>query len=230
MPSVMPVIETALDAVLFDFDGVILESVDIKTDAFRALFADEAGHLDAIIALHRRHAGLNRLIKFEMIYRDILGRSLAPERKAWLAAKFRDLVLERVVACPTVPGAIELIVRLAGRLPLAIVSGTPQTELLEIVQRRGIQHYFDSVCGGPRRKPDIIAGLLAEHAWRPERVLMLGDALEDLAAARAHNLLFVGRVVPGDANPFPSGTPVVNDLHGVENAVAEISAAAGTAA
>jgi phosphoglycolate phosphatase-like HAD superfamily hydrolase len=230
MPSVMPAIETALDAVLFDFDGVILESVDIKTDAFRALFAEETDHLDAIIALHRRHAGLNRLIKFEMIHRDILGRPLAPERKVHLAAKFQDLVLERVVACPMVPGASEFITRLAGRTPLAIVSGTPQAELQEIVQRRGMRQYFDSVCGGPRRKPEIVAGLLGERAWRPQRVLMLGDALEDLAAARAHNLLFVGRLLPSGANSFPSGTPVINDLHGVENAVAAILAAAGTAA
>src|SRR5215470_1085887 len=207
MPSAMPAIETALDAVLFDFDGIVVESVDIKTEAFRILFADEPDHLDAIIALHRRHAGLNRLIKFEMIHSDILRRPLAPERKARLAARFQELVLERVVACSMVPGANELITRLAGRKPLAIVSGTPQAELEEIVQRRGIGRYFDSVCGGPRRKPDIVAGLLAARAWRPQRVLMLGDALEDLAAARTHALLFVGRLLPGDANPFPSGTP-----------------------
>src|SRR5271166_1937444 len=105
MQSTLPDIEAHLDAIIFDFDGVIVESTDIKTEAFRSLFADWSEKLEAIVDLHQRHAGIDRLVKFEVIYREILCLPLTAERKAALAARFAELVVERVVACPLVPGA-----------------------------------------------------------------------------------------------------------------------------
>src|SRR5690606_22889470 len=42
-------------AVIFDFDGVILESVKVKTDAFKELFSDYPEHLEAIVAYHENN-------------------------------------------------------------------------------------------------------------------------------------------------------------------------------
>jgi beta-phosphoglucomutase-like phosphatase (HAD superfamily) len=49
-----------LRAIVFDFDGVILESADIKTNAFRALFASYPEHVDQIVDFHLRNAGVSR--------------------------------------------------------------------------------------------------------------------------------------------------------------------------
>jgi HAD superfamily hydrolase (TIGR01549 family) len=223
MPLLLPGIEVILDAILFDFDGVIVESLDIKTEAFRALFSGEADNLDAIVSLHRRHAGINRLVKFEMIYREILRRPLGADRKAALAARFKELVVERVIDCPMVAGACELLKSLNGLLPLAVVSGTPEEELQEIVRRRGLSRHFIAVRGAPTSKAEIVAGLLSSASWQPQRVLMIGDAIEDLAAARAHDLRFIGRLPPGQGDPFPLGTAVVSDLREIERILMAMS-------
>jgi beta-phosphoglucomutase-like phosphatase (HAD superfamily) len=56
-------------AVLFDFDGVIVESVYVKTEAFRELFAGESEYLSEILAFHLANGGMSRYTKFEIIYR-----------------------------------------------------------------------------------------------------------------------------------------------------------------
>ena len=125
MPNSWPDVNDGLDAILFDFDGVLVESVDIKSTVFCALFADWPDHRDAILSLHERHGGLSRLVKFDMIYRDILKVPLSDDRRADLARRFAGLVLEQVVACPMVAGAEAVLRALAPRLPLEVVSGTP---------------------------------------------------------------------------------------------------------
>ena len=65
MPNGARGIDVKLDALLFDFDGVILESADIKTDAFRELFADQPAHVEEIVALHQRYGGVSRHVTLE---------------------------------------------------------------------------------------------------------------------------------------------------------------------
>lgn len=212
MPSAWPAIETELDAVVFDFDGVILESAEVKTEAFRALFAAHPAEIDAIMDLHRRHGGVSRFVKFEMIYRDILRRPLRLERKAELARRFEELIVERVLACPMVAGARETLDALRGRVAMAVVSGTPDGELETIIARRGLSSYFVEIHGGSREKRDIIGDMTMARRWRRERMVMVGDAMTDHEAARANGIAFIGRVARGADNPFPRDTVVITDL------------------
>jgi len=212
MPSDSPGISSALDAVLFDFDGVLIESVDIKSAVFCELFSDHPEHVPAIAALHEAHGGISRYVKFDMIYRDILCRPLAPDERAELGRRFADKVVEQTVACPMVAGAREALDALLGRLPMAVVSGTPDAELKYIVERRGLAGYFVEVGGSPRSKAEIIADMAKRRGWRRERMVLVGDATTDRDAADACGLSFIGRVPFGRRNPFPPGTCVIADL------------------
>ena len=229
MPSDLRAIEAALDAVIFDFDGVILESVDVKTEAFRALFADHPGEIEAILALHERHGGVSRYVKFDMIYRDILRQPLAPADRDALGRRFAALALERVLACAMVPGAREVLDGLRGRVAMAVVSGTPDDELAVIVARRGLAPYFAEIHGGSRPKRDVIGNMMRAKGWRPDRTIMLGDAMTDHDAAIANDIKFVGRVADGKPDPFPSGTVTIADLMGFAPGAARVLALPMTA-
>jgi beta-phosphoglucomutase-like phosphatase (HAD superfamily) len=221
LPSDFRAVEAALDAVIFDFDGVIIESVAVKDDVFRALFGEHPAHIDAIMDLHRRHGGVSRYVKFEMIYRDILRAPLAPADKAELSRRFEELALERVMAAPMVAGARDVLDGLNGRVPMAVVSGTPDAELSVIVERRGLARYFIEVHGGSRDKRDVIDRMVRQRGWRRDRMAMVGDAMTDCTAARANRVPFVGRVAVGTENPFPPGTITMEDLRGFAAAVVQ---------
>lgn len=199
-------------ALLLDFDGVVVESVDVKTNAFRQLFAHEPEHLPRIIELHLRQGGISRFTKFDVIYRDILRRALSPSDRETLGRRFADLVVDGVLACPPVPGAVEFLAEWSVRLPLFLVSGTPEEELRYIVDRRGLARYFTEVHGSPRSKVDVARTILARHGWSPDALLMIGDAVTDHAAAAELGLPFVGRLPPDARSPFPPGATLVPDL------------------
>lgn len=213
-------------AIVFDFDGTIVESVDTKTEAFRTLFAAYPAQLDRILAVHLQNGGLSRFEKFAMIYRDVLGR--APESGEFdeLGRRFAALVRDAVVRCPFVSGAREFLEQWSTRLSLVVVSGTPEDELRGIVEERQLERFFVEVHGSPRGKSGIVADVLARHRWSPMQVLLVGDAESDRLAADATGLRFIGRVRPGDANPFPPGVTTLPDLNRLAACLAATSVSA----
>ena len=199
-------------ALIFDFDGTIVESVDTKTQAFRTLFADSSQHLPRIVSLHLEHGGRSRFEKFAMIYRDILQRDPAEGEFDELGRRFEALVCDAVVACEFVPGAEAFLDEFCQLVPLIVISGTPHAELAHILERRGLASKFDEVHGSPPGKEDLVAQLLTRRCWAPTEVLFVGDAMSDWEAAHTAGVPFVGRIAGRDATVFPNGTVTVRDL------------------
>lgn len=205
---------TDWQAIIFDFDGVVAESGEIKTQAFAELYRPHGENIvSEVVKYHTQHGGLSRYNKFRYFQQHLLNRPpLTPEEENELDRRFSELVVEAVVAAEAVPGANELIRQQARKIPLFVASGTPEVELKVIVERRGLAPYFKQIRGAPTLKKTLIAEILSDHALRPDSVLMIGDAMADYDGALANGIAFLGRVRPGDENPFPPGTQIVPDL------------------
>lgn len=204
-------------AIIFDFDGVVVESGKIKTQAFAELYRPYGEDIvAAVVQFHTQNGGMSRYRKFRHFQEHFLLKPpLTEAEEKQLDIRFSELVVEAVIAAEAVPGAVELLRQQAGRIPLFVASGTPETELKVIVERRGLTPYFTEVRGAPALKKTIIAEILSAHALSPESVLMIGDAMADLEGAQANNTAFLGRVFPGDPNPFPAHVKIVPDLRGL---------------
>ena len=202
-----------LAALVFDFDGVLAESMAIKGTAFHRLYQPFGARVaEAAVAHHVAHAGLSRRQKIRDFHRVHLGGEPTANELDTLCQRFSELVEDAVVACAAVPGAEGVLETFHRRLALFVLSGTPSAELARIVARRGLDRYFTEVIGTPPEKPVSIRRLLREHGWRPRQVLFIGDGATDWLAARETGVRFLGRVRDGEANPFPPGTPVISDL------------------
>jgi phosphoglycolate phosphatase-like HAD superfamily hydrolase len=182
-----------LRAIAFDFDGVILESADIKTAAFMALYADFPENLSAIREYHVSNAGISRYVKFEYIQTKILGLPYTDKDRALRSAEFERLTHEQILRCPEVEGASALLLGLKGRTIRIVASGTPQDELRQIVAERGMGAWFDEVWGTPLTKPEILRDVLARHELAPGSVLMVGDAMNDYQSAQETGVRFLAR-------------------------------------
>ena len=146
------------------------------------------------------------------MHRDFLGIDLTDTELGELAGRYSRLVVDEVVACPEVPGASAFLDAHAGHIPLFVVTGTPESEILDIIERRGMGHWFTAVRGSPPRKPPIIRELLAAHGLSAERCAFIGDAIYDWESAQETGLHFVGRVPDDEKSPFPPGTVELPDL------------------
>lgn len=204
-------------AIIFDFDGVVVESGKIKTQAFAELYRPYgADVVAAVVQFHTHNGGMSRYRKFRHFQEHFLNQPpLTEAEEKQLDIRFSELVVEAVIAAEAVPGAIELIRQQSQKIPLFVASGTPEVELKVIVERRGLTPYFTAVRGAPALKKTIIAEILSAHNLKPETVLMIGDAMADLEGAQANNTAFLGRVFPGDPNPFPAHIEIVPDLRGL---------------
>jgi phosphoglycolate phosphatase-like HAD superfamily hydrolase len=190
--------------IALDFDGVVVESVDLKNRAFGELFRDsDPEHVEAVIAFQTANVGLSRFEKFPLIYEQILGRPMPAGESERLDRRLTQLVYEGVANCPFVPGARELIEHASRTVPVYIASATPEDEVRGLVEERGLAPFVRAVYGSPTRKAVNLVRIAAEAAADPEAVLFVGDSGSDWEAAGAAGVRFVGRVAPGDASPFP---------------------------
>ena len=192
---------SSVHAIVFDFDGVLAESVEVKTRAYALLFDDEEEEaVSQLIDYHIKNGGVSRFEKIRVFYKDILQRPLSDKRFQELVLRFSKLVVDEVVAAPWVEGAREFLSQHEKQYNFFIVSGTPEDELNEIVHRRGMGHYFDSVRGSPKDKITLLGEIMEEYNLRPEKMVFVGDAETDWNAAKKLGLPFLWRCV-SNQNP-----------------------------
>lgn len=202
--------------VILDFDGTLVESVNVKDGAFAALFADRPDRLDEIMAYHLANNAVIRFEKFRHITEDILGEPYTPEEERRLCGEFSRLVRDGVVAAPEVPGATELLDALAGR-PVYLLSVSPVEELAGILEERGIAGRFRGVYAHPWSKADAIRDILRREGVPASEAVLVGDSPEDLASAREAGAAFLGR---DSGKRLPAHeVPVFEDMYGVAEAL-----------
>ena len=98
------------DAIVFDFDGTLVDSNEIKTEAFGMLYESEGeAVVQQVKAYHRAHEGLSRFVKFRHWEEDLLGRPYTQLEEKRLSAEYSKLVMEEVVQAPFIPGAREFL-------------------------------------------------------------------------------------------------------------------------
>lgn len=184
-----------IKGIFFDFDGVIVESTEIKTKAFARLFAPEGREIAGkVIEYHLRNAGVSRYEKFKFIYKEILRRPLSEEELQALCYTFGRFVKDDVVSAPYVKGALEFIKKHARERKLFIVSATPQEEIVEITEKKGIKQFFTAICGSPKKKSDAVRDILNGEKIEAPKALYVGDALSDFLAAQDNGVRFIARV------------------------------------
>ncbi|NWO55582.1 HAD family hydrolase [Chromohalobacter israelensis] len=211
-------IESRLDAVVFDCDGVILDSAGLKRNVFADFYRDQPPALyRAIIAYLSRGGGQPRDVKFHHIEAHILGRPISEARIRALSTQFAERAEAQVAQAPTIAGAIEFLDRWRGKIPLYLLSATPQEELRRVIKKRNLTDHFDDVLGAPPDKTNGLSTLMATHHYDPSRTVMVGDSYNDYRAARSNNTNFVG-IAPSKAKtpPFPEDVITQPDLRNLE--------------
>ncbi len=200
------------DVLCLDFDGVVLESVRIKDEAYWRLFDDHPESVrDRVLARHKETPGVERSRKVRDFLTLVSGREPTPDEVARRLARFVDLCRDGLRTCPEVPGVIGFLQGLAGRA-VYVVSAAPGAEVRETSEARGFASLFKDILGSPAPKPELLELILEREDVTPDKIVFVGDMISDFKAALAVGVRFIGRVAEGRASPFPPSVPVIADF------------------
>jgi phosphoglycolate phosphatase-like HAD superfamily hydrolase len=180
--------------IFWDFDGVIKDSVDVKTRAFIRLF-DRYG-LDVaekVRAHHLDNGGMSRFDKLP-IYLRWAGEDPSEDRVSEFCDRFSQLALQGVIDAPWVPGVENCLRSNPHRQIFVLISATPQDEIELILQMIDLKKCFIDVFGAPISKKEAIRMTLESRGIDPRNCLMIGDARADLEAAQLNHVPFLLRL------------------------------------
>lgn len=205
--------------VLFDFDGVLVESNRLRTEGFRqVLAAYPAEQVETFIAFHQANGGLSRYSKFRYFFQTIRREPEDEARIKTFAESFSQAVKQRIVDAPWVSGALEFMTSESGHRRLFVVSGSDQGELRAIMTARGAAGYFVECVGSPVEKTENVRMLIQRHGLAPSDTVLVGDSPNDMEAAVANGVAFIARR-SGEYDWTDVSVPVIATLHDLRRLV-----------
>ena len=176
----------SLTAVVFDFDGTLVDTNKVKRSGFFEVVATDPQGSETMAAVLDRVTGDRRKI-FETYLADRLPQH-APSRSQHaneLTAAYSYLVDARVAFADEIEGASALLhgLRRAG-MRLYLSSATPLDNLQHIIEQRQWTHHFDEIFGAPTPKVDTLRNLVRRHGGQATQIAVVGDGEDDRSSAR----------------------------------------------
>lgn len=185
--------------IVFDCDGVILDSNIVKTEAYYRT-AKRLGVTDdqaqALVDYHVRLGGISRYHKFDWYLREVLNQPVTKEAiQVWLDA-FADELEEGLMAC-TIAEGVETLKANTPDATWMILSGGDQLEIRDLFRKRILPTgellaslFNGGLFGSPDNKDEVLAREKASgHLRFP--ALFVGDSKYDYEAAKRAGVDFV---------------------------------------
>jgi HAD superfamily hydrolase (TIGR01509 family) len=177
-----------IEAVVFDLDGVIVDSEPLWEQVRRQVVAEHGGHW--LPDAQRRLMGMSTGEWARYLSQD-LGVGLPPPEVA-------ALVIERMQTSyregvPLMPGAGGAVRRLAARWPLGLASSSPPVLINAVLDGAGLRGCFtatlstEQVSHG-KPAPDIYVAVTGQLGCRPERCAAVEDSTNGLRSAATAGL------------------------------------------
>lgn len=194
-----------IHAIIFDLDGVILDSVALKTELFLRCYDGELDEAQKAFVreYQAHHGGVGRAEKFKHFEAFLFGRNPDDARINKLIKLYQMHLFEEIDDCALLPGVIEFLKFVQKSCDLHLVSGTLHEDLLRIAKTRSLTDYFNTIAGSPMTKNDAFANIIKRANYHPDAVLAIGDSITEYEVARACGIHFVGIVAPNEPNRFP---------------------------
>jgi phosphoglycolate phosphatase-like HAD superfamily hydrolase len=180
--------------VLFDFDGVILNSMPIRDWGFCKLFEDyPQEQINRLLEYHKQNGGLSRYVKIRYFFNQILNQEITQAKVKQWADRFSVLVKEQLCDPKLlIDTTYKFIQNNLSEYNFHIVSGSDETELLEVCGQLNIARFFISIHGSPVPKDKIVADIMNNNNYKKLETVLVGDSINDYEAAVANNIRFCG--------------------------------------
>ncbi len=179
------------NSIVFDCDGVILNSNKIKTEAFYdvALRFGESP-ANELVKFHKKNGGVSRFLKFQFFYEKILKISFDENDISALTKEYGNIVFKKLLKCE-LNKDLTYLKKLSNNVDWMVASGSYQVELRRVFEERKISKLFNKgIFGSPDTKESILERELElNNISLPG--LFIGDSKYDYYSSKKHGFDFI---------------------------------------
>lgn len=180
------------ESVIFDFDGVIVDSNEVRTAAFREVLKNSPQHIsDDLVEYHLANGGLSRYAKFNYIVEkyDIDKIHISHWLTGYSEYCRTHLRYKRFLISETCDLLNFLNI---SKKNVFIVSASDEKELKDLVDFYELPVNENNVYGSPKRKQENIEHIINGYLLEREKIVLIGDSINDFHAASDCNVKFIG--------------------------------------
>tara|TARA_Y100000591_G_C21816773_1_gene691193 strand:+ start:822 stop:1472 length:651 start_codon:yes stop_codon:yes gene_type:complete len=178
------------ELIIFDCDGVLLNSNLIKSEAFKHSTNEYGAKIsDHFVEYHKRNGGISRYRKFQYFIEKILEKDFDQDLYNKLLQNFSDFLKKELVSCEIAEDLYKLK-KITKKSKWMVASGGDQDELRDVFSQRGIYDYFEyGIHGSPKTKETIFRDEITK--LRKDSVIFLGDSKYDYLVAKKFGIDFI---------------------------------------
>ncbi len=218
--------------VVFDFDGTLVASNEIKRRTFLEIARPWDPQGEVVAAMLERWPAADRFEKTRKIAECLIAEGLLPAESSaagWASRLAREYTAQcerAIAACPEVSGATAALEELSGRgLRLYINSATPTESLRRLLKLRAWDRLFRAVYGSECSKAANLARIGREAGAGRNEIVQVGDGADDRSAAEQAGCHFVAVAACGGEACGTAGIPAVRDLRELIDLLPKLSGA-----
>ncbi len=199
-----------LEAVVFDLDGVIVQSEEIWDDVRECYVREQGGSYDA--GAQRAMMGMSSPEWSKFIHAELGVAAAPPEINAsvveLMAARYRERL-------PLVAGAREAVERMAAHFPLGLASSSNRPLIDTVLDLAGLTRFFRATVSSEeaargKPAPDVYLEAARRLGINPERCLAVEDSHNGIRSAKAAGMRVVA--IPNPSYPPDDGALAEADL------------------
>ena len=174
------------DAIIFDLDGVIIDSEPLHEKAFHDVWR-EMGYIENHgIDFANYYGRSDRAVWIDFIRKHSPDQSIE-ELSEWKQAKYLDVIRITEPIFPSVP---QLVEKLHSGYALAVASGSVKTVIGEVLKLKGMHRFFSATVSAeevanPKPAPDVFLEAAKRINVSPDRCCVIEDSTFGVAAAKA---------------------------------------------
>jgi len=178
--------------ILWDFDGVILDSMPIRDYGFIKIFESYPEELvEEFIKYHRLNGGLSRFHKIKYFYNHLLNKVISEKQIQNYAEQFTIIMKEQLINKKyLIQESVDFIQVNHKNYNFHIVSGSEHHELNYLCEKLDLTEYFLSINGSPTPKNELVKNLLEKEKYKKEETILIGDSINDYEAANVNGIEF----------------------------------------
>ena len=180
--------------IIFDWDGVILDSNSVKDRAFAYVLRNyDDDKVTELVTHHQANGGISRFVKFRMFFEEMIGQSISDEQVEDLSRQFSEFALKELVDPKLqIAESIQWVKANHENYNFHVASGSEETELKRVAEAQQLACYFKSFHGSPTPKPELVKSILENNGYLVKETVLIGDSINDFRAAEDNDVAFCG--------------------------------------